>query len=263
MYTQPMTSPKPLRVIGYVRVSTNKQDIGPDVQIADLRREADAKGWELEIRREHAASAKRMDNRPVLQAALKELARKRDRAYDALAVSKLDRLTRDVADGAGLLKVARKQGWALVCLDLGVDTSEDTGAAMAQMTLTFAELERKRIGQRTAGAMQQIKQDKAKHMGRASALPERVRVRISDERQAGTSYAKIATALNEDGTPTAGKGQWYASTVKAVTDGEAEKRGRLPELLGKRDADGRKLTRAQIAAALGVSAGTLRRLIAA
>lgn len=58
----------------------------------------------------------------------------------------LDRLTRDVEDGAGLLKKADRQGWALVCMDLGVDTSEDTGAAMAQMTLTFAELERKRIG---------------------------------------------------------------------------------------------------------------------
>lgn len=213
-----MTSLIPLRVIGYVRVSTSKQDIGPEVQVADLQRMADQLGWDLEIRREDAASAKRMDNRPILQQALKDLSKKRDRQYDALAVSKLDRLTRDVADGADLLKTAGRQGWALVCLDLGVDTSEDTGAAMAQMTLTFAELERKRIGQRTSGAMQEIKRTTGKHMGRTAVLPVETMKYVRQLKDEGMSLRGIASRLTAEGIQTATGKTWHASTVKAVLE---------------------------------------------
>lgn len=218
MYIGAMTTPEPLRVIGYVRVSTSKQDIGPEVQITDLRRMAEQRGWELEIRQEEAASAKRMDNRPVLQEALRDLSQKRGRKYDALAVSKLDRLTRDVEHGAKLLKTAGREGWALVCLDLGVDTSEDTGAAMAQMTLTFAELERKRIGQRTSGAMQEIKRTTGKHMGRAAALPPETMLYVHQLKAEGLSLRKIAERLTAEEIPTATGGQWHASTVKAVLE---------------------------------------------
>lgn len=224
MYPRIMNSSTPLRVIGYVRVSTSKQDIGPEVQIADLRRMAELRGWDLEIRREEAASAKSMDNRPVLQAALKDLSKKRDRKYDALAVSKLDRLTRDVEDGAGLLKTAGRQGWALVCLDLGVDTSVDTGAAMAQMTLTFAELERKRIGQRTSGAMQEIKRTTGKHMGRAAVLPLETMLYVHRLKEEGLSLRKIAERLAAENIQTATGEQWHASTVKAVLESVTLKR---------------------------------------
>lgn len=213
-----MTSSTPLRVIGYVRVSTNKQDIGPEVQKADLQRMADQRGWDLEIRVEAAASAKSMDKRPVLQQSLKDLAKKRDRQYDALAVSKLDRLSRSVKDGAGMLDDADRQGWALICLDLGVDTTGDTGTAMAQMTLTFAELERKRIGQRTSGAMQQIKKDTGKHMGRAATLPIETMLYIHRLKGEGLSLRKVADRLTAEGIQTATGRTWHASTVKTVLE---------------------------------------------
>lgn len=63
----------PRRVIGYIRVSTNKQDIGPEVQVRELTREAEARGWELDLRREDAASAKSLKGRPVLAQALADL----------------------------------------------------------------------------------------------------------------------------------------------------------------------------------------------
>ena len=118
------------RVIGYVRVSTSKQEIGPDVQRAALDAEAARKGWQLDIRQENAASAKSLANRPQLAAALADL--KAGRA-DVLAVSKLDRLSRNVADFAALLELSTKQGWALVCLDLNVDTTTPTGASALEM----------------------------------------------------------------------------------------------------------------------------------
>ncbi|CAL8898615.1 recombinase family protein [Kocuria varians] len=206
-----MTTPQ-LRVIGYVRVSTSKQDIGPEVQIAALQAEADRLGWDLDLRRENAASAKTLKNRPVLTQSLADL--KAGKA-DALAVSKLDRLSRSVADFAGLLETATRQHWALICLDLGIDTSTITGAAMAQVTCTFAEMERKKIAERTREGMAKIKAT-GKHMGRASVLPQSTVDRIHRERTAGLSYAKIAAALNDEGIPTATGRTWHASTVRQV-----------------------------------------------
>ena len=162
------TTAEHLRVIGYIRVSTNKQDIGPEVQAAALEAEATRNGWELTIYREDAASAKSLKNRPVLAEALADL--KADKA-DALAVSKLDRLSRSVADFAAMLETAHRQRWALICLDLNIDTSTITGAAMAQVTVTFAEMERKKIAERTRDGMAKIKASTGKHMGRISALP--------------------------------------------------------------------------------------------
>lgn len=203
----------PLTVIGYVRVSTNKQDIGPEVQIAALQTEADRNGWALDIRRENAASAKSLRNRPVLAQALADL--KAGKA-DALAVSKLDRLSRSVADFAGLLETATRQRWALICLDLGIDTSTITGAAMAQVTCTFAEMERKKIAERTRDGMAKIKATTGKHMGRRSALPQATVDRIHRERTAGLSMAKIAETLNAEGVPTATGRTWHASTIHQV-----------------------------------------------
>lgn len=162
-----------MRAIGYVRVSTNKQEIGPEVQIAALTEEAARRGWSLDIRREDAASAKSLQGRPVLADALADL--KAGRA-DVLAVAKLDRLSRSVADFARILEDAERQRWHVACLDLGVDTTTITGRAMAHVTATFAEMERRRIGERTREGMARIKAENPdRHMGRPVTLSPRRR----------------------------------------------------------------------------------------
>ncbi|WP_427174454.1 recombinase family protein [Arthrobacter sp. 92] len=207
-----MNSSQPLKVIGYIRVSTSKQDIGPEVQRTELEAEAKRNGWELTIRREEAASATSLKNRPVLASALADL---KAGTYEALAVSKLDRLSRSVSDFAGMLETANRQRWALICLDLGIDTSTITGAAMAQVTCAFAEMEAKKISERTRKGMAEIKKG-GKHMGRRSVLPASTVRQIVSERQNGVSLAGIARNLNEGAVPTATGGKWYASTVKQV-----------------------------------------------
>lgn len=211
-----MNSSQPLKVIGYIRVSTSKQDIGPEVQLAALEMEAKRNGWELTIYREDAASGKSLRNRPVLAAALSGL---KAGTHEALAVSKLDRLSRSVADFAGMLETANRQRWGLICLDLGIDTSTITGAAMAQVTCTFAEMERKKIAERTRDGMAKIKATTGKHMGRRSALPEDTIRQIVAERENGASLARIAASLNEGAVPTATGGKWYASTVRQALGG--------------------------------------------
>lgn len=212
--TTPTTAPgQPLRVLGYVRVSTDKQDIGPEVQIAALEAEAARHGWALEIRREDAASAKSLEGRPVLAEVLADL---KARRADALAVSKLDRLSRDVADFAGIMKLGARQGWAVVALDLNVDTTTPTGAAMAQVTMTFAELERKRIGERTRDGMAKIRANTGKHMGRAAELPIETALYVHELKGQGLSLRGIADRLTAEEVPTATGGQWHASTVSRV-----------------------------------------------
>ncbi|GAB3283377.1 hypothetical protein GCM10027449_26320 [Sinomonas notoginsengisoli] len=207
----------PLRVLGYVRVSTDKQEVGPEVQVAALRAEAARHGWDLEIHREDPASAKSLDGRPVLATVLADL--KSHRA-DALAVSKLDRLSRNVADFAAILEISNKQRWTFIALDLNVDTSTTTGRAMAQVTCVFAEMERSRIGERTREGMAKIKAETGKHMGRPAALEVDVMARIALERAAGATYTAIAAGLNTEGITTPTRRPWTPQRVRGVAVSE-------------------------------------------
>lgn len=204
---------KPLRVLGYVRVSTDKQDIGAPAQVRTLHDEAQRRGWKLTVVREDAASAASLAGRPVLTAAVKDLASGR---YDALAVAKLDRVSRSVADFSALLVQAGRQRWSLICLDLGVDTSSTIGAAMAHVTVTFAELERRRIGERTREGMA-ARREQGQHLGRVSALPATTLARVHQLRIAdGLTLAQVAATLATEQVPTAAGGRWHPSTVAQV-----------------------------------------------
>lgn len=208
----------PRRVIGYIRVSTDKQDIGPEVQVRELTREAEARGWDLDLRREDAASAKSLKGRPVLAQALADL--KAGRA-DVLAVSKLDRLSRSVADFARILDDAEHQRWDVICLDLGVDTTTITGRAMAQVTATFAEMERRRIGERTRAAMAQLPpevRDRMRRGGRPVAVSPDAVSRARALRASGLTLQAVCDQLTAEGVPTATGGQWWPATVSKMLD---------------------------------------------
>jgi DNA invertase Pin-like site-specific DNA recombinase len=111
---------------------------------------------------------------------------------------------------------AQRKGWGLVALDADVDTTTPTGRAMAHVTMTVAQLEREKIGERIREALA-VKRSQGVRLGRPPTLPAHVVRRIARERKAGKSFAKIAEGLNAGGVPTAqGGARWYASTVRAV-----------------------------------------------
>jgi DNA invertase Pin-like site-specific DNA recombinase len=65
----------------------------------------------------------------------------------------LSRVTRSVHDFSGLLKRAEAEGWRLVLLDIGVDTSTPAGELVATNIAGVAQYERRIISQRTKDAL--------------------------------------------------------------------------------------------------------------
>jgi DNA invertase Pin-like site-specific DNA recombinase len=206
-----------LRAIGYGRVSTDDQaesGAGLDAQRAAVQAEATRRGWNLVAYIEdRGASGKDLD-RPGIQCVLEHL--KAHRA-DVLMVAKLDRLSRSMFDFADLLERRSKgEGWSIVALDLGVDTSTPTGEAMANMTATFSRLERRLIGQRTKDALA-VKRRQGTRLGRPERVAPEVVARVQTDRTNGKTLQAIADELTSEGVKgSQGGTTWYPSTVRAV-----------------------------------------------
>lgn len=206
------------KVIGYVRVSTSEQadsGAGLEAQRAAILAEGQRRGWsETEITFVEDAGYSGKDlRRPGIEAALEALRR---RKADTLVVSKLDRISRSLLDFAALMDRASKERWALVALDLGVDTTTPQGEMVANVMATFAQFERRLIGQRTKDALA-AKMAAGVRVGRPRAIAPETVDRIRDERGRGFTLQAIADGLNRDGVPTARGGRrWYDSTVRAV-----------------------------------------------
>ena len=208
-----------MRVLGYVRVSTEEQArsrAGVEAQRKAIAEECERRGWKLIETIEDAGYSARDLKRPGIQIALEELQRGK---ADALVVAKLDRLSRSMIDFTALMEKAERQSWALVALDCAVDTTTPAGEAMANVLATFAQFERRLIGQRTKEALA-AKKAQGVRLGRPPSLPDEVRQRIAREREAGATLSAIAEALNRDGVATAQGGrQWWPSTVRGVLVG--------------------------------------------
>jgi DNA invertase Pin-like site-specific DNA recombinase len=204
-----------MNVAAYIRVSTDDQarnGVGLDAQRQRIVDEAERRGWTLTWFVDDGYSGARSD-RPALQDALQGL---KDGAYEMLVSAKLDRLSRSVVHLGSLLEQAEKEGWSLVLLDFDVDTSKPTGRLVAHVLAAVAEFERQRIRERTREALAQVKAQ-GKRLGRPRQLPDDVVARIEISREAGSTLAQIADALNDDQVPTAQGGrQWWPSTVAGV-----------------------------------------------
>ncbi len=139
---------------------------------------------------------------------------------NALMAAKLDRVSRSVADFAGLLDRAQRKGWRLVLLDTGVDTSTASGELVSNMLASAAQYERRLISQRTRDGLA-AKRAQGVRLGRPSVLPTEVVQRIVTERAEGSALRVIAEGLTADGVATArGKAMWSTSSVQAVLRGQ-------------------------------------------
>lgn len=203
-------------VVGYVRVSTDEQadsGAGLAAQRAAIAAEAERRGWTLlAVHEDAGASGKSLSGRPGLQTALAAV---QDGDASAVVVAKLDRLSRSLLDFAALMERSRRQGWALVALDLGVDTTTPSGEMMANVLAVFAQFERRLIGQRTKEALAQ-KRAAGVRLGRPRALPASTDELIVTLRRSGLTLPAIATQLTQAGVATGQGGRWHPTTVRRI-----------------------------------------------
>jgi DNA invertase Pin-like site-specific DNA recombinase len=186
--------------------------IEPGLEGRAIRRECGRRGWEVvETIEDRGYSAKDLKG-PGIGIALEIL---EGGGADALVVAKLDRLSRSLLDFTALMATAQEQGWALVALD-AADTTTPAGEAMANVLATFAQFERRLIGQRTREALA-AKRKQGVRLGRPPAIPKKIATRIRRERDRGATLAKIADGLNRDKVPTPRGGKlWRPSSLEAV-----------------------------------------------
>jgi DNA invertase Pin-like site-specific DNA recombinase len=235
-------SNKPLRVVGYVRVSTKRQTLGDslDAQEEAIREWAAERGSEVvAVYREPGRSGTLAeDERPALLAALNRI---RDGEADTLVVKDLDRFSRDLyVQEAVLAKLWDLDAAVWVVTDdaeiLCDDPADPVRTAIRQMRGVFNQLERGMITARLQGGRQR-KRARGGYVGGYEAygfdlvngdlVPREDEQRILAylrEHRPTHSLATLAAALNEQGIPAKRGGVWHPNTVRAVLMRDAERR---------------------------------------
>ncbi|TLG12169.1 resolvase [Nocardia cyriacigeorgica] len=206
-----------MRLIGYVRVSTEEQgDVGYGLaaQRDTMEDWSAARGHELlTVTTDVISTGKvdRMYGRAVAIAAI-EMG-----VADGLLIRALDRGTRDQLDGAQLFKRATDYGWRLLDCD-GTDSGDTNQRLVADVRLAMAAEERRKIGQRTREGLVRARRE-GKYPGRPRAIGPDVERRIAVLHAQGHSAKAIAAQLTTEGIPTAsGTPAWHYSTVRRVLE---------------------------------------------
>jgi DNA invertase Pin-like site-specific DNA recombinase len=227
-----------LRVVGYVRVSTDEQGrsgLGLADQRQAIETECERRGWTVEIREEIRSGAS-VRKRPVLGEILGSLER-----GDTLIVAKLDRLTRSLLDFATIAQDSSRGGWRLVILDQGFEIDESPSSkALLGMLAVFAEWERGMCSQRTRSALAAARA-RGVRLGNPNLrpVPAALTQRIIGLRAAGLSFSAIARQLNAEGIAGAQGGTWHGATVSRILRREAAAKAplRLSESSPRRSRD--------------------------
>ena len=211
--------------IAYLRVSTQRQQrsgLGIEAQRAAIARFTDAEGLTVVaeyVEAETGKGADALDRRPQLAAALAAA----KSAKCSVVVSKLDRLSRDVAFVAGLMA----QRVPFIVAELG----RDADPFMLHLYAALAEKERRLIAERTRAALAAkkaggVRLGNPRNIAQAGEVGRTMQTATADEfatailpvvnaiRNTGASTLEAITqALNQRGIRSARGGHWYASSV--------------------------------------------------
>jgi DNA invertase Pin-like site-specific DNA recombinase len=175
-----------LRCALYLRVSTLDQKT--DLQREELESYCQARGWAIVATYEDKATGMNA-NRPEFQQAMKDAKAKK---FDVLAVWKLDRYARSLADLLQNLQLLTDLGIAFVSMkDAGCDWTTPTGRLLTSLLSAFSEFEGSLIRMRVKAGL-----DAAKRKGKRLGRPKR---RDDDQiralRAQGKSIRQIAKAV--------------------------------------------------------------------
>src|SRR3954452_19827153 len=213
------------RAVAYYRVSTRQQQrsgLGIEAQRAAVGRFAETENLSIIaefVEAETGKSADALDRRPQLAAALAAA----KTAKCCVLVSKLDRLSRDVAFVAGLMA----QRVPFIVAELG----RDADPFMLHLYAALAEKERRLISERTKAALAIRKASGSKlgnplnileagNLGRTTAMAganeqasRLLPVLRAVQREGAITIDAITRSLNERQVPTARGSRWHVSSV--------------------------------------------------
>lgn len=221
-----------MKLVSYARASTEDQKITLLDQQQKLRSYAALYDHELVDVVVGSESGKSISGREEFQ---KVLASLRGGLADGLLVLKIDRLTRDVADGALLLKEffgenAKPRKHLFSVMDY-IDTRTAAGRMMFNVQLAFAQYERECTAERTKAALGykirnhqrvgSIKYGWDLMADGKSLIPNESELAILDRarqmRVSGYSLSAIARQFNAEGIKTKKPGgRWHQATLSKL-----------------------------------------------
>jgi DNA invertase Pin-like site-specific DNA recombinase len=191
--------------VAYVRTSTKDQRLGLEAQMAAITRFADAEGFKIaSVYSEQESGAD--DHRAELTKALAEA----KRLGAPVMVSKLDRLSRDVAFIAGLMKHKGN----FIVTELGLDVEP----FVLHLYAALAQKERALIGERTKAALARSTKKLGGTRPKSLALHHEAIARAEAMRPVFTELAELsanalARELNRRAIPTTTGAPWSAVVV--------------------------------------------------
>jgi putative DNA-invertase from lambdoid prophage Rac len=178
------------RVALYCRVSTGGQST--DMQTDELRRMAEARGWQVAAVVEEKISGRKL--RPARERLIAEA---KAGAYDAVMVWKLDRWGRSTADLVSSIRDLDESGVTFVSLKDGIDLSTSAGRLVANVLASIAEFEADGIRERVTAGLRHAQRHgtrSGKPIGRPASVAKR-EIEIRALTNAGVSIAEIARRL--------------------------------------------------------------------
>lgn len=227
-----------LSIVGYVRISKDEEGSRSlETQEHAIRAWAEREGHRvLEIHRDDGISGSVPPMERAGARAAVERARRRD--VDALVISKLDRIARDLRSTLDLVDNVLGRRAALISLAESFDATTAFGRASLQFMGMFAELERNRIRERTREALETRRRRGLKtggtvpfgwSVGEGRRLfpngdEQRVLNRAFELRSQGVSWRKAAAQLNEEECHRREGRPWTFSVLRAVLMAEERRR---------------------------------------
>ena len=178
-----------MKVALYVRVSTNGKGQDVEMQLRDLRSNAQAR--QMDIFKEYIDSgiSGRRDKRPSLDLLMNDARKKR---FDVVMVWRFDRFARSTKHLVTALEEFKHLGIDFISYQENIDTSSPMGKAMFTIVSAISELEADIIRERVCGGLRNARA-KGKKLGRPN---KEISVdTMIDLREQGYTFRKIAEVM--------------------------------------------------------------------
>jgi putative DNA-invertase from lambdoid prophage Rac len=178
-----------MKIAVYARVSTNNKGQDVDMQLIDMRKSIESKGWNLFHEYVDRGISGSKSSRPQLDKLMRDASEKK---FDAVLVWKLDRFGRSVRHLVNAIAELESFGVSFISLKDSIDLTTAQGRLMFQIIAAMAEFERELIRERVKAGMANAR-TKGKQIGRPSLGINRDEVVVLKD--SGKSWAEVSDAL--------------------------------------------------------------------